>query len=90
MTGEGVSSSVVPYSVSSPLITPFNASNRPVIRGDRLGEVGGPELDTERGEVQSSFSVAAEEGRWIEDFGTLTLTWWRNEQESENRHLPWE
>lgn len=39
----GTGSSVASVSGSSSLITPFNASRRPVIRGDRLGDIGGSE-----------------------------------------------
>jgi hypothetical protein len=46
------------------LITPFSASRRPVIRGDRLGDIGCSELGVESGvlgEVPSTLSVGTEE-----------------------------
>jgi hypothetical protein len=89
----GTGSPVVSESGSSSLITPFSARRRPVIRGDRLGDVGGLELDARLmglDEASSPSSVGTEEGAQTEDFGTLILTWCRNEQESENRHLPCE
>lgn len=86
-------SSVVSVSRSSSLMTPCSASNRLVILGDRFGDIGDPSLGVESrdsGVFLPSPSVELEEGKWMEDFGTLILTSWRNEQESENRHLPCE
>lgn len=41
-------------------------------------------------EVSSPLLVETEEETRTEDVGTLILTWCRNEQESEKRHLPCE
>lgn len=89
----GNPSSVGSISGSPSLITPFNASRRPVIRGDRFGDVGRSELHGRSigsGEATSPPCFGTEEGTWTEDLGTLILTSCRNEQESENKHLPCE
>ena len=88
-----ISPSVVSASRSSPPITPCKACNRLVIRGDRFGDIGDLNLGVDSmgsDEFPSGLSVGTEEGTQMEEFGTLILTSWRNEQESENRHLPCE
>jgi len=60
----GVPSSVASVSRSSPPITPFSASSRPAIRGDRLGDTRDLDPGTEStglDELLSGISVGTEE-----------------------------
>ena len=61
----GIPSPVVSASRSSTLITPFKASSNPVIREDRFGDIGGPDLyavSPGSNEISPAFSDGTEEG----------------------------
>ena len=62
---EKIPSSVVSALRSSSVITPFNACSKLVIRGDRFGDDGDPDLgvgSTGPNGLLSVFSVGTEEG----------------------------